>query len=166
MMVTLSGIVTLVRLSQPQKEPCPIVVTLFGIVTLVRLSHSWKAHFPMLVTPSSITKFLHVRVQLYHGCSVRSAKSAIAPEPLIVKVPPWSLSCSSSSGTYVQVTPSPQLPEVGAESPAAHTVPGSNPSARHSTKKVAKNRFFIPFLASLNHQIYFQQLGAGAGEGR
>ena len=35
--VTLLGIVTLVRLLQPSNAPLPIVVTLLGIVTLVRL---------------------------------------------------------------------------------------------------------------------------------
>ena len=36
MLVTLSGIVTLVRDSQPLKTPLTMLVTLFGIVTLVR----------------------------------------------------------------------------------------------------------------------------------
>ena len=36
MLVTLSGIVTLVRDSQPQKARSPMLVTLSGIVTLVR----------------------------------------------------------------------------------------------------------------------------------
>ena len=37
MLVTLSGIVTLVRLLQPQKATFPMLVTPSGIVTLVRL---------------------------------------------------------------------------------------------------------------------------------
>ena len=37
MLVTLSGIVTLVRLVQPAERLGPDVVTLLGIVTLVRL---------------------------------------------------------------------------------------------------------------------------------
>ena len=36
MLVTLPGIVTLVRDSQPQKASAPMLVTLSGIVTLVR----------------------------------------------------------------------------------------------------------------------------------
>ncbi len=36
MLVTLSGIVTLVRDTQTSKAPWPMLVTLFGIVTLVR----------------------------------------------------------------------------------------------------------------------------------
>ena len=36
MLITPSGIVTLVRDSQPQKVAAPMPVTLFGIVTLVR----------------------------------------------------------------------------------------------------------------------------------
>ena len=37
MLVTLLGIVMLVRLVQPQKASSPMIVTLFGIVMLVRL---------------------------------------------------------------------------------------------------------------------------------
>ena len=37
MLVTLSGIVTLVRLVQAENAPFPMLVTLSGIVTLVRL---------------------------------------------------------------------------------------------------------------------------------
>ncbi len=37
MLVTLLGIVTLVRLVQPIERICPMLVTLLGIVTLVRL---------------------------------------------------------------------------------------------------------------------------------
>mgnify|MGYP001635954486 FL=1 len=36
MLVTLSGIVTLVRDEHPRKAPSPMLVTLSGIVTLVR----------------------------------------------------------------------------------------------------------------------------------
>ena len=43
MLVTLSGIVTLVRDVQPSKAPSPMLVTLSGIVTLVRDVHSQKA---------------------------------------------------------------------------------------------------------------------------
>ena len=37
MLVTLLGIVTLVRLVQPENAMIPMLVTLLGIVTLVRL---------------------------------------------------------------------------------------------------------------------------------
>ena len=37
MLVTLLGIVTLVRLVQSENAPSPMLVTLLGIVTLVRL---------------------------------------------------------------------------------------------------------------------------------
>ena len=37
MLVTLSGMVTLVRLEQPSKAPPPMLVTPFSMVTLVRL---------------------------------------------------------------------------------------------------------------------------------
>ena len=54
MLVTLSGIVTLVKLLQPEKAELPMRVTLSGIVTLVRLVQSLKAYAPMLVTGFSV----------------------------------------------------------------------------------------------------------------
>jgi len=39
MVVTLFGIVMLVRLVQPEKAAHPMMVTLFGMVMLVRLVH-------------------------------------------------------------------------------------------------------------------------------
>ena len=54
MLVTLSGIVTLVRDEQLSKTKSPMLVTLFGIVTLVRDVQSRKANSPMLVTLSGI----------------------------------------------------------------------------------------------------------------
>ena len=54
MLVTLSGIATLVRLMQYANAKFPMLVTLSGIVTLVRLMHSKNAESPMLVTPSGI----------------------------------------------------------------------------------------------------------------
>jgi hypothetical protein len=50
MLVTLSPIVTLVRLLQPQKALSPMLVTLSGILTLVSLLQELKALHPMLVT--------------------------------------------------------------------------------------------------------------------
>ena len=49
MLVTLSGIVTLVRLVQSKNAWSPMLVTLSGIVTLVRLAHDERIP-PMLVT--------------------------------------------------------------------------------------------------------------------
>ena len=43
MIVTLSGIVTLIRLLQPLKAFCPMLVTLLVIVTLIRLLQFWNA---------------------------------------------------------------------------------------------------------------------------
>ena len=43
-----------------------MLVTLFGIVMLVKLLQSENADFPMLVTPSSITIFLTFEL-LYAG---------------------------------------------------------------------------------------------------
>ena len=43
MVVTLSGMVMLVRLLQPEKAELPMLVTLSGMVMLVRLVQSAKA---------------------------------------------------------------------------------------------------------------------------
>ena len=50
MLVTLTGIVTLVKPLQPSKAPPPMLVTLFGIVILVKPLQPSKAKEPMLVT--------------------------------------------------------------------------------------------------------------------
>ena len=50
MLVTLLGIVTLVRLVQNSNASLPMLVTLLGIVTLVRLVQTSNAWSPMLVT--------------------------------------------------------------------------------------------------------------------
>ena len=50
MLVTLLGIVTLVRLVQSENASLPMLVTLLGIVTLVRLVQPKNASSPMLVT--------------------------------------------------------------------------------------------------------------------
>ena len=60
MLVTLSGIVTLVRELQLSKAPKPMLVTLSGIVTLVRDLQPEKASSPMhvTVTPSIVCGIL------------------------------------------------------------------------------------------------------------
>ena len=50
MVVTLLGIVMLVRLLQPSNASSPMVVTLLGRVMLVRLTQLLKAWCKMLVT--------------------------------------------------------------------------------------------------------------------
>ena len=52
MLVTLLGIVILVKLVHPLKVFSPILVTLSGIVTLVKLVHPLKAYALMLTVPS------------------------------------------------------------------------------------------------------------------
>ena len=62
MLLTLLGIVILVKLAQNAKALPPILVTLFGIDTLVRPAQLWKALPPMLVIPfGSVTaiRLLH-----------------------------------------------------------------------------------------------------------
>ena len=50
MLVTLLGMVMLVRPVQPSKAQFPMLVTLLGMVMLVRSVQPSKAQFPMLVT--------------------------------------------------------------------------------------------------------------------
>ena len=63
--VTLSGIVTLVRLSQPLNAEFPIVVTLSGIVTLARLSQRLNAYSPIVVTLSPIVTLVRLLQSRY-----------------------------------------------------------------------------------------------------
>ena len=64
MVVTLSGIVILVRLVHPKNASSPMVVTLSGIVILVSLVQSENAQSPMVVTPSgTITVGAHIGTQ-------------------------------------------------------------------------------------------------------
>ena len=55
-LVTLSGIVTLVSLLQPENAESPMFFTLFGIVTLVRPFHLENTPFPMFLAPLGIAK--------------------------------------------------------------------------------------------------------------
>ena len=72
MLVTLSGIVTLVKPLQPSNAPLPMYVTLSGIVTLVKPLHPKNAFLPMLVTlPSSgITLVLHPKINVLLSVSI------------------------------------------------------------------------------------------------
>jgi hypothetical protein len=54
MLVTLLGIVTLVRLVHDMNAWLPMLVTLSGIVTLIRVVFEWNAESPMLVTARSL----------------------------------------------------------------------------------------------------------------
>jgi hypothetical protein len=53
MLVTLLGIVMLLRLVQPENAESPMLMTLSGIVMLVRLMHSENAPAPMLASIST-----------------------------------------------------------------------------------------------------------------
>ena len=69
----------------------PMLITLFGIVTLIRLSHSKNALSPMVVTPSEITTFSRFLASssFFHGASMPvddESKSDILPVPLIVSI--------------------------------------------------------------------------------
>ena len=60
MLITLSGIVTSVKLVQLLNASSPILVTLFGIVTSVKLVQSSNAEESILVTLLGITYSLSV----------------------------------------------------------------------------------------------------------
>ena len=53
-----------------EKAPSPMLVTLFGIVTLVKPMHSEKAPSPMLVTPSGIDVFLQPVINVFVDVSI------------------------------------------------------------------------------------------------
>ena len=75
MLVTLSGIVMLVKEQQPIKAYIPILVTLLGIITLVKEVQSRNAYFPMVVTLApNLTDCIELGIE-YHGYSVPESKS-------------------------------------------------------------------------------------------
>ena len=59
MLVTLSGMVMLVKPVQPEKAQSPMLVTLLPIVTLVNLVQPEKALSPMLVTLTGIVTLVN-----------------------------------------------------------------------------------------------------------
>ena len=79
MLVTLSGIVMLVRLVQFKKAESPMLVTLSGIVMLVTLLQLQKAWVPMLVTglPSMVSGILSPR-------DAAVSQSVMVTSPLVV----------------------------------------------------------------------------------
>ena len=91
MVVTLSGIVMLVRLSQSSNARRPILVTLSGIVTVVRLSQWQNAPTPMVVTLSGIVML------------VRLVQSSNAP-PAIPFVPSLMITSDGQSPSYLHAT--------------------------------------------------------------
>ena len=86
MLVTLSGIVTLVRDEHPRKAESPMLVTLSGIVTLVRDSQPEKAQSPMLVTLSGIVS----------TPSLSSVQVRLLPLPSAPQVPLATMSAASA----------------------------------------------------------------------
>ena len=72
MLVTLLGIVMLFRLLQPLNAQLSMLVTLFPIVMLVRLLQFWNAHLPMLVTLLGIVML------------VRLLQHSNTPSPMLV----------------------------------------------------------------------------------
>ena len=97
MLVTLSGIVTLVREKQFSKASSPMLVTLSGIVMSVREEHQENARSPMLVTPFGIvidlipSSFTPVMVFPFLltinpalSAALRSAAFFPSPQPLSV----------------------------------------------------------------------------------
>ena len=60
MLVTLSGIVMLVKFVQLKNAYCSILVTLSGIVMLVKLVHPKNAPEPIVVPPVTTTVFKDV----------------------------------------------------------------------------------------------------------
>ena len=69
MLVTLSGMVMVVRLRHPERAKPPIWVTPSGIVMLAKLEHSTKAQSPMLVIFFPIMMEVMEELLEYHGAS-------------------------------------------------------------------------------------------------
>ena len=64
-----------------------MLVTLSGIVTFVKLVHQANAELPMVVTPSEITTFLIDELFEYHGTSLEDVQFVIAPLPSVIARP-------------------------------------------------------------------------------
>ena len=107
MLVTLSGIVMLVRLVQPKKAAFPMLVTPFPIVMLVRLVQSRKASFPMLVTLSGIVTLVRL-LQSWKATSPMLVTNLPSMDAGMISAPDAFLSqraivTASPSVTYVKL---------------------------------------------------------------
>ena len=78
MLVTLFGMVMLVRPSQPENAEPPMLVTPFGMVMLVRLLQPQNAYLPMLVTLSGMAYEVYV---LPSGYLINSVFSLLKRTP-------------------------------------------------------------------------------------
>jgi hypothetical protein len=79
MLVTLSGIFTLAKWSQLLNAKCPIIVTLSGMATLVKLLHPSNAKSPMPITGKPF---------IVDGIMTSPALVEHKVYPVIVTVPP------------------------------------------------------------------------------
>ena len=91
--VTLFGIVTEVRLEQPQKASSPMEVTLFGMVTEVRVEHLQKASSPMEVTLFGMIVFLHPVINVLLSVSIIALQFSresyfVFPDATLIEVKP------------------------------------------------------------------------------
>ena len=68
-----------------------MLVTLSGIVTLVRLVQEWNAQSPMLMTPEPITTVLMLLQLLYHGGRELIDQFVMSPIPEMVSMVPSSV---------------------------------------------------------------------------
>ena len=97
-LLTLSGIVMLVKLVQPRNTEPPILVTPSGITTLVKPLQSWNVSFPMLATSTYVPLLFHLLGSL---TSLTSSNPSICLKPVAVIVAfPSAKSKSSSVGSY------------------------------------------------------------------
>jgi len=75
------------KLLHPEKACSPILVTLLGIVTLVRLLQSENAYCPISVTPLFRTIFTIASLSEYQGGKCILEKKFIFPSPVMVRTP-------------------------------------------------------------------------------
>ena len=105
MLVTLSGIVTLVRLLHLKNVQLPMFLTLSGISTPARLVHQENAESPILVTPSGIVtlvRLLQLRSASLPILVTPSGMTTSPPGPLYVVKTPFST--TKSPGLLMVVT--------------------------------------------------------------
>ena len=65
MLMTLAGMVILVRLIQLENAPDPILVTLSGIMIFYKFETPENAWSPMLVTLSGMTVLIHPSINMF-----------------------------------------------------------------------------------------------------
>ena len=114
-----------------------MLVTLSGIVMLLRPLQPKKAKPPILVTPDVTTAFTIFSRFLYQGAVLESVYSHILPLPEMVSVPSWvSIHVKSSPQVPESITSSASIPAVSSTVSSASVVSGTVSSVGTSSLSV------------------------------